>query len=102
MKRYPKIKAYAYSGFDKPKLLATSVTGLLKNVYVSHSYLGDCTSEAKEVINEFKKNLDMESFANEMADYNIYINPTKESLIDVSRQWFGNSTPHHHFSEFNN
>lgn len=96
-----KFKAYFYNGFGKPKLLATSITGLLRDVTISDNYLGDLTSEMRSEVKGYKNGKQsFEDLSSSLEYYNIYINPTFNSLVEVSKTWFGNDTPLEHFEDF--
>lgn len=101
MTKYGKFKAYFYNGFDKPKLIATSVTGLLREVKISDTYQGDMTKEMQAEVKAYKEGQNsFQEFKEYLQDFNIFINPTYTELKEASRQWFGNDTPEHHFMEF--
>ena len=97
---YPKFEAYFYNGFSKPKLLATNVTQLLKDVNVSSNYLGDCTSDMRRAVREFKESLDMENFKSDMSDYQILINPTLRELREQNSRWFDKNDLDVHLDDF--
>lgn len=101
MTKYGKFKAYFYNGFYKPKLIATSVTGLLREVKISDTYQGDMTKEMRAEVKAYKEGQNsFQEFKEYLQDFNIFINPTYTELKEASRQWFGNDTPEHHFMEF--
>lgn len=101
MTKYGKFKAYFYNGFNKPKLVATSVTGLLREVKISDTYQGDMTKEMQAEVKAYKEGQNsFQEFKEYLQDFNIFINPTYTELKEASRQWFGNDTPEHHFMEF--
>lgn len=101
MAKYPKFKAYFYNGFNKPKLVATCITNLERDVKLHDNYLGDMTWQLKDEIKAFKKGKQsFDDLKNSLSYMNILINPTYEELVDYSRQWFGNDTPNHHFEDF--
>lgn len=101
MAKYPKFKAYFYNGFGKPRLLTTSVTGLLRDVHVSDSYTGDETGNVRELVRFFKNGkLTFEELKIELELYDIYIDPTRKKFIEASRTWFGNDIPFYHFVDF--
>ena len=101
MTKYGKFKAYFYNGFDKPELVATSVTGLLRDVTVSDTYQGDLTKEMRAEVKAYKEGKNsFQEFKDYLQDFNIFIDPTYAELREASRQWFGNDTPEHHFTEF--
>lgn len=101
MTKYGKFKAYFYNGFNKPKLVATSVTGLLREVKISDTYQGDMTKEMRAEVKAYKEGQNsFQEFKEYLQDFNIFINPTYTELKEASRQWFGNDTPEHHFMEF--
>lgn len=103
MKRLtPKFKAYFYNGFDKPKLLATSVTGLERNVKITDSFMGDRTSDIRLEVRCYKNGQNtFEEFCEYLEDFNIYIDPNFEKLIGISHQWFlKGREPLHHFEDF--
>lgn len=102
MSKYLKFKAFFYNGFSEPKLIATSISSLNRNVKITDTYRGDCSSELRDEIDQFKnKKLTFNEFKERLWDLNILIDPTREELISMSKQWFGNSTPYHHFVNFN-
>ena len=101
MAKYPKFKAYFYNGFNKPKLVATCITNLERDVKLHDNYLGDMTSELKDEIKAFKQGKQsFDDLKESLLDMNILINPTYEELVEYSEQWFGNDTPNHHFEDF--
>ncbi|WP_188353894.1 hypothetical protein [Leuconostoc falkenbergense] len=93
-------KAYFWNGFGSPELIATSITGLLKSVKISDNYTGDATSDMRC---EIKQYTDGKQSYSDMLDalscYNIYINPTFETFVELSKQWF-DKTPAHLLTEF--
>lgn len=101
MTKYGKFKAYFYNGFDKPKLVATSVTGLLRDIKISDTYQGDMTKEMRAEVKAYKEGKNtFQELKNYLKDFSIFIDPTYAELKEASRQWFGNDTPEHHFTEF--
>lgn len=99
-KRYPKFEAYFYNGFTKPQLLATNVTQLLTDVTISNNYLGDCTSDMRCVVKEFKQSLDIETFKSDMMDYQIFINPTLDDLREENSRWFDRNNLNVYLDDF--
>lgn len=99
-KKYPSFKAYFYNGFGKPELLATNVTQLLTDVKISDNYLGDMTAEVRTIVRDFKNNLDMESFKEELGYYQIFINPSLEELREENRRWFNSGSLDTYLEEF--
>ena len=101
MRKYGKFKAYFYDGMNKPKLVATSVSGLLRDVKISDTYIGDVTKEMRLDVRAYKEGQDsFQYFCEHMTYYNIYIDPTLDTLKEAARQWFGNDLPLHHFADF--
>lgn len=101
MAKYPKFEAYFYNGFDKPKLIATCITNLERDVNLHDNYLGDIAYELKDEIKAFKQGKQsFDDLKNSLSYMNILIDPTYEELADYSKQWFGNDTPKHHFEDF--
>lgn len=101
MAKYPKFKAYFYNGFNKPKLVATCITNLERDVKLHDNYLGDMTSELKDETKAFKQGKQsFDDLKNSLLDMNILIDPTYEELVEYSKRWFGNDTPYHHFEDF--
>lgn len=78
------IKAYFYNGFKEPELIATDIKGL-KNITISDTYAGDVSEEFIETINSFTS---MDDLKEELGDYDIYINPTKQTFIESNKAWF--------------
>lgn len=78
------IKAYFYNGFKEPELIATDIEEL-KNISISDNYVGDVSEEFIETINSCS-NLD--DLKEELAYYDIYINPTKQDFIEANKAWF--------------
>lgn len=98
MAKYPKFKAYFYNGFNKPKLVATCITNLERDVKLHDNYLGDMTSELKDEIKAFKQGKQsFDDLKNSLLDMNILIDPTFKEVVEYSKQWFGNAIPYHHF-----
>ena len=101
MTKYGKFKAYFYNGFDKPKLVATSATGLLRDVTITDTYQGDVTKEMRLEVKAYKEGQNsFQEFKEYLQDFNIFIDPTYLELKEAARQWFGNDIPEHHFTEF--
>jgi len=78
------IKAYFYNGFEEPALIATDIEGL-KNITISDTYAGDVSEEFLEDINSCTS---IEDLKEELAYYDIYINPTKQDFIEANKAWF--------------
>lgn len=78
------IKAYFYNGFKEPELIATDIEEL-KNISISDTYAGDVSEEFLETINICTS---IEDLKEELAYYDIYINPTKQDLIEANKAWF--------------
>jgi len=78
------IKAYFYNGFKEPELIATDIKGL-KNISISDTYAGDVSEEFIETINSCAS---MDDLKEELAYYDIYINPDKQDLIEANKAWF--------------
>jgi len=79
-----KFKAYFYIGFEEPALIATDIEGL-KNITISDTYAGDVSEEFLEDINSCTS---IEDLKEELAYYDIYINPTKQDFIEANKAWF--------------
>lgn len=93
-------KVYFWNGFGSPELIATSITGLLKGVKISDNYTGDATSEMRYEIKHYKAGKQSYSdMLDALSYYNIYINPTLDTFVEVSKQWF-DKTPTHLLTEF--
>ena len=84
---YPQFKAYFYNGFKKPVLLAESLESLMNDVHVESNYLGDQTDMVRSIGEEFKQHRDIESLKDELAMYDIMINPTLEELQEKNRSY---------------
>lgn len=78
------IKAYFYNGFNEPELIATDIKGL-KNITISDTYAGDVSDEFLEDINSCS-NLD--DLKEELAYFDIFINPDKQDFIEANKAWF--------------
>lgn len=78
------IKAYFYNGFNEPELIATDIEEL-KNITISDTYAGDVSKELLETINSCAS---IEDLTEELAYYDIYINPTKQDFIEANKAWF--------------
>ena len=82
------IKAYFYNGFNEPELIATDIEGL-KNITISDTYAGDVSEEFLEDINSCTS---IEDLKEELAYYDVYINPTKQTFIESNKAWFDNNS----------
>lgn len=78
------IKAYFYNGFNEPELIALDIEEL-KHVIIYDNYIGDVSKYLLEDINSCT-NLD--DLKEELVYYDIYINPTKQDLIEANKAWF--------------
>ena len=78
------IKAYFYNGFNEPELIATDIEEL-KNTIIYDNYIGDASKDLLEDINSCAS---IEDLKEELAYYDIYINPTKQDLIEANKAWF--------------
>lgn len=95
-----KFKLYFWNGFGEPELVATSLTGILRDVRLSDNYIGDVTSEIRGLARDYKRNeLSWGELALELESYNLYMNPTYETFKEISRQWF-DEAPSHLLKEF--
>lgn len=93
-------KAYFWNGFGSPELIATSITGLLKDVKISDNYTGDATKDMRYEIKQHKAGKQSYSdMLDALSYYNIYIDPTYKTFCEVSKQWF-TETPKHLLTEF--
>ncbi|UKM63050.1 hypothetical protein [Levilactobacillus phage ENFP1] len=79
-----KFKAYFYIGLNEPVLIATDIKGL-KNTIIYDTYAGDVSEEFIETINSCTS---MDDLKEELVDYDIYINPTKQDFIEANKAWF--------------
>ncbi|MBO1087136.1 hypothetical protein [Enterococcus mundtii] len=98
------IKVYFYNGFDKPKLLSNNLEGL-KDVEISDNYLGDMTEEFHEEIDNLPSvditDIEVMNDINEvLGDFNMIANPSLADLVELSKYWFENDVPTHHFEDF--
>ena len=78
------IKAYFYNGFNEPELIATDIEEL-KNTIIYDNYIGDASKDLLEDINSCTS---IEDLKEELAYYDIYINPTKQDFIEANKAWF--------------
>ena len=78
------IKAYLYSGFKEPELIATNIEEL-KNIIISDNYIGD---DSKDLVEDINSCASIEDLKEELAYYDIYINPTKQDFIEANKAWF--------------
>jgi len=78
------IKAYFYNGFEEPELIATDIEEL-KNTIIYDNYIGDVSKNLLEDINSCAN---IEDLKEELAYYDIYINPTKRDFIEANKAWF--------------
>lgn len=78
------IKAYFYNGFNEPELIASDIEEL-KNIVIYDNYIGDASKDLLEDINSCS-NLD--DLKEELAYYDIFINPDKQDLIEANKAWF--------------
>lgn len=78
------IKAYFYNGFNEPELIATDIEEL-KHVIIYDNYIGDVSKDLLEDINSCS-NLD--DLKEELAYFDIFINPDKQDLIEANKAWF--------------
>lgn len=97
--KYLKFKAYFYNGFNEPELIATSITDLTK-INITDNYLGDCSSELRDYIADYKRNHDFDDFVNNLTYLDIWINPTKAELMDANRSWFPSDSLETHLENF--
>jgi len=79
-----KFKAYFYNGFKEPELIATDIEEL-KNTIIYDKYIGDASKDLVEDINSCSN---MDDLKEELAYYDIYINPTKQTFIEANKAWF--------------
>ena len=91
---------YFWNGFGKPEKMATSITGLLRNVTISDNYTGDVTTDMRQEIRYYKSGKQSyEDMIYGLSSFDLYVNPTLETFKEVSRRWF-DTTPMHLLTEF--
>ena len=78
------IKAYFYNGFNEPELIATDIEEL-KHVIIHDSYIGDVS---KDLLEDIDSCSNLDDLKEELAYYDIYINPTKQTFIEANKAWF--------------
>lgn len=82
---------YFYNGFNAPKKITTSITGLLRDVRISDNYLGDATSDIREYVRDYKQNTTIKSIDElneQLSYYNLIVNPTIDDFRKLNRAWF--------------
>jgi len=97
-----KFKLYFWNGFGNPELVATSLTGVLRDLHVSDNYLGDVTPDIRALVREYKASQTSKGWDNlieELEGYNLYMNPTYNTFKNVAQQWF-DDTPSNLLKEF--
>lgn len=78
------IKAYFYNGFNEPELIATDIEEL-KNTIIYDNYIGDAS---KDLLDDINSCSDLDDLKEELAYYDIFINPDKQDLIEANKAWF--------------
>ena len=93
-------KIYFYNGFNKPEIVAHSVSDLVKNVTIHDNYAGDKTAELTEDLEAVKWN-DIGGINEALSYYDMIANPNLEQLIDATLRWFPtNNFPYHLLEDF--
>jgi len=78
------IKAYFYNGFNEPELIATDIEEL-KHVIIYDNYIGDVS---KDLLDDINSCSNLDDLKEELAYFDIFINPDKQDLIEANKAWF--------------